>query len=89
METVAHGVGGASWSEILNALLSVILFLIGMMVRSQDKRIENLESFQTDVLKHWELDAKSYVTKEEFVGLAKELKAGLQRIEDKIEKLRG
>lgn len=81
--------GAIGWTDVMYGLLTIIVILIGAWTRGQDKRLDDLESFRTETLKHRELDAKSYVTKEEFVGLAKELKAGLQRIEDKIEKLRG
>jgi hypothetical protein len=80
---------GMSFADMLSGLLSLIVILIGAWCKQQSDRISVLEGFQTKVLEHWEADAKSYVSKAEFVDLARELKEGLQRIEDKIEKIRG
>ena len=74
--------GSLSWAEILYGLLSLIVLLIAAWSRSQDKRLEKLEDFQTDVY-------KNYVSKAEFNNLIKELKDALIRIEGKIEKLKG
>jgi hypothetical protein len=79
---------GFGLGEVLYGLLTLLVLLIGAYARSLEKKIEALESFKDEVLRHRELDAKTYLSKSEFSDFAKELKDALIRIENKIEKLR-
>ena len=76
------------WMEILLACGGIIVALVSIVVKSQDTRIRDLESFQDRVHLHWEEDAKTYLLKKDFSSFAKDIKDALVRIEDKIEKLR-
>jgi Tfp pilus assembly protein PilO len=72
---------GLTGNMAIDILLSIIVVLLGAYARSQNDRINSLETFRENVL-------MNYVTKQDFNSLAQELKDSLHRIEDKIERLR-
>jgi len=80
---------GISWSEIFTGLLTVIILMVGEWCRNQAGSIKELQDFKTKTMEHWESDAKTYISKSEFMEFARELKDALIRIENKIETLRG
>lgn len=86
-------IGGLPMNELIQGLLYVIVLLIGAWCKKQEGEIrehkrEN-EKLRKEVMERWVKDAETFVTKDDFKGLANELKQTLVRIEDKIEKLRG
>lgn len=76
------------WAEVVMGILSILVALVAAYAKSLEKRCTNLEKFKDEVLRHWENEAKTYVSKSEFSEFAKDLKDSLVRIENKIEKLR-
>lgn len=77
-----------TWIDLLYGALTIIVLLIGAWSKGQDKRLDDLESFQKTVYAHWEKDAKEYVTKTEFNNLLKEVKDALIRIETRLQNLK-
>lgn len=57
-------------------------------IEANQKEHEKFNDFEGKVRDHWEEDAKSYVTKEDFSSFTQDVKDSLIRIEDKLETLR-
>lgn len=75
-------------NDIVQWLLWIVVLLTAAWCRSQEKKIACLEEFEKSVLRHWEEEARRYMSKTDFNEFAKEIKDALIRIEEKIEKLR-
>lgn len=77
-----------TWIDLLYGALTIIVILISAWSRAQDKRLDDLESFQKSVYAHWEKDAREYVSKAELSSLLKEVKDALIRIENRLQNMK-
>ncbi len=74
--------------DFLYGALTLIVILIGVWSRGQDKRLDDLEAFVESAMEQRVKDAKEYVTKTEFNNLLKEVKDALIRIETRLQNLK-